>query len=411
MRNAIELDFHVPEPPARPGDTPDFSYLKIPKAGELKRPPVSAPAADIRNLAYDLVRVLDDNHQAVGSWKPAVSTELMLQGLRSMLLTRYYDARMLASHRQGKTSFYIPSTGEEAVSVGGALALSNDDMCFTAGRQQGVLIARGWPLVDMMCQIFCNRADRMKGRQLPIMYSAKESGFFSIPGNLCTQYIQAVGWAMASAYSRDSRIAAAWVGEGATAEGDFHHAMTFASIYQAPVVLNVVNNQWAISSFQSFAGGERTTFAARAIGYGIPGIRVDGNDFLAVFAATQWAAERASANLGPTLIENVTYRVAPHSTSDDPSRYRPKDEAASWPLGDPIERLKLHLIQQGHWSEEKHAALEKEVQEFVREAAREAEAQGTLDQGAHPPPETMFEDVFKEMPLHLRRQQQQAAQS
>ncbi len=141
------------------------------------------------------------------------------------------------------------------------------------------------------------------------MYSSKEFGFFSISGNLGTQFSQAVGWAMASAYKNDDRIASAWIGDGSTAEGDFHHALTFGAVYRAPVLLNVVNNQWAISSYQGIAGGDRSTFASRAIGYGIPGLRVDGNDFLAVYAATQWAADRARMNLGPTVLELFTYRA------------------------------------------------------------------------------------------------------
>ena len=213
---------------------------------------------------------------------------------------------------------------------------------------------------------------------------------------------------MASAYKNDRRIAAAWIGDGATAEADFHHALTFASVYHAPVVLTVVNNQWAISCYQGFAGGDESTFASRAIGYGMPALRVDGNDFLAVYAATRWAAERARSNVGPTLIELFTYRAGAHSTSDDPTRYRPADEPAKWPLGDPIARLKQHLVGQGEWSDERHTALVSELEEQVRAAGKEAESLGTLDRGPLPSPKTMFEDVFKEMPWHLRRQRQQA---
>ena len=172
-------------------------------------------------------------------------------------------------------------------------------MFFPTYRQQGWLIARGWSLVEMMCQVFSNEKDRLHGRQMPIMYSVRELGFFSISGNLGTQYMQAVGWAMASAIKGDTRIASGVVGEGTTAEADFHHALTFAATYQAPVILNVVNNQWAISSFQGIAGGSRVTFAARAIGYGIPALRVDGNDYLAVLSATRWAAERAQEQPWP----------------------------------------------------------------------------------------------------------------
>jgi 2-oxoisovalerate dehydrogenase E1 component alpha subunit len=279
-------------------------------------------------------------------------------------------------------------------------------MCFPTYRQQALLIARGYPLVEMMNQVYSNAADPCKGRQLPVMYSSKAHGFFSISGNLGTQFSQAVGWAMASAYKGDTRIASAYIGEGSTAEGDFHQALTFASVYEAPVILNVVNNQWAISSFQGIAGGEESTFASRGIGYGIPALRVDGNDFLAVYAATQWAAERARANLGPTLIEHFTYRASAHSTSDDPGRYRPAEEADAWPLGDPLARLRDHLIALGEWSMEDHKALEKEATELVRAAGKESEAIGTLGQ-SRPSVKEMFEDVYKETPWHILRQRRE----
>jgi 2-oxoisovalerate dehydrogenase E1 component alpha subunit len=243
---------------------------------------------------------------------------------------------------------------------------------------------------------------------MPIMYSAKEAGFFSISGNLATQLPQAVGFAMASAAKGDTRIAATWCGEGSTAEGDFHSAATFASVYRAPVILNVINNQWAISSFSGFAGAEATTFAARAIGYGIAGLRVDGNDALAVYAATEWAAERARANAGPTLIEFFTYRAEGHSTSDDPTKYRSAEENVKWPLGDPIARLKQHLIALGAWDDARQAAMDREVAEEVRAAQKEAESIGVLSDGLKQHPfSTMFEDVFEEMPWHLREQSAQ----
>lgn len=400
------LRLHIPEPKARPGEKTDFSGLKIPPAGKLKRPPITVTHDQIRDYAHDLIRVLDDKGKAVGEWNPHLSPDLLRRGLRHMLLTRCFDDRMMRVQRQGKTSFYIKSTGEEATSVAAAYALDTKDMLFPSYRQQGLLVARDWSLVDMMCQVLNNSKDRLKGRQLPIMYSVPEAGFFSISGNLGTQFPQAVGWAMASAYKQDTRIAASWIGDGTTAEGDFHYALTFATVYGAPVILNVVNNQWAISSFQGFAGGEQSTFAARAVGYGLPGLRVDGNDFLAVYAATQWAADRARDNRGPTLIELYTYRASAHSSSDDPSAYRPEDEWKQWPLGDPIERLKQHLIVLGEWSEQQHTALTEELDHQVREALKEAESHGTLA-NSHNDPGSMFEDVFKEMPAHLQRQRRE----
>jgi 2-oxoisovalerate dehydrogenase E1 component alpha subunit len=288
------------------------------------------------------------------------------------------------------------------------MALMPGDMNFPTYRQQSLLLALDEPpMVEMICQLLSNERDPLKGRQLPVMYSYKRLGFFSVSGNLATQFIQAVGWAMASAIKGDTRIASGWIGDGSTAEADFHTALTFAHVYRAPVILNVVNNQWAISSFQTLAGGEGTTFAARGMGCGIASLRVDGNDFLAVYSASRWAAERARGNLGPTLIEWVTYRAGAHSTSDDPSKYRPADDWEHFPLGDPIARLKKHLIAAGLWSEEDHAQMQKEVEAEVMAAQKEAESYGSLADGHLFSDSTMFDDVYKDVPEHLRRQRRQ----
>lgn len=406
--NLPPLSLHVPEPKFRPGDKVDYSHIAIPPAGAQPRPDEQCVAAETHPLCLDMVRVLDDDNHAVGPWDPKLDAATLRRMLRTMALTRAFDDRMYRGQRQGKTSFYMKCTGEEATSVAPAMALAHDDMVFPSYRQQGILISRGYPLVEMINQIYSNRADKLKGRQLPIMYSAREVSFFTISGNLATQYPQAVGWAMASAIKGDNRIAATWIGEGSTAEGDFHSAMTFAAVYNAPVIFNVVNNQWAISSFSGFAGAERTTFAARAIGYGIAGIRVDGNDPLAVYAATEWAANRARSNAGPTLIEHFTYRAEGHSTSDDPGQYRSAQERQEWPLGDPIMRLKRHLIAIGEWSDDQHDAMDRELMDEVKAATKEAEKNGILGHGLHHPFHTMFEDVFEELPWHLREQSEQA---
>jgi 2-oxoisovalerate dehydrogenase E1 component alpha subunit len=400
---------HVPRPPARPGEAPDFSYVAISPAGAVSRPDPNASLSATEPLATQMVRVLDEKHRAVGPWDPHLSSRDLELGLRHMLLTRQFDDRMHRAQRQGKITFYIKSTGEEAVSVAQCLALRPGDMLFPSYRNQGLQIARGRSLVDLMCQLLSNTRDMCKGRQLPVMYHSRENNLFSISGNLATQFPQAVGWAMAAAIKGEDHIAATWLGDGSTAEADFHYALLFAQIYKAPVILNVVNNQWAISTFQTFAGGERT-FAARGPGYGIPGIRVDGNDFLAVYAVTQWAAERARMGAGPTLIEHVTYRAAPHSTSDDPSRYRPKDDYERWPLGDPIERLKAHLIALGEWSDGREAELVRQCEEQVTAAWREAVTHGTLTDGPQLDPATMFDDVFKEQTPSLARQRLQLSQ-
>jgi len=407
-RNAPKLALHVPEPPFRPGDTPDFSSLKVPSAGAAPRPDTSVTAADTHELTTALVRVLGDDNKAIGPWDPKLDPETLRKMLRDMVTVRIFDDRMYRAQRQGKTSFYMKCTGEEAIAVAAQAALDRDDMHFPTYRQQGLLISRGYPLTEMMCQIYSNKGDKLKGRQLPIMYSDKAHGFFSISGNLATQFPQAVGWAMGAAIKGDSRICMGWVGDGATAEGDFHSAMTFAAVYNAPVILAVVNNQWAISSFSGIAGAERATFAQRAVGYGVAGLRLDGNDALAVYAAVKWAADRARANGGPTLIEFFTYRAEGHSTSDDPSGYRPANEAKAWPLGDPIERLKAHLFAIGEWDEGRHAAMTAECDAAIRAAQKESEKLGILPEQGKDGVETMFDDVYAEVPWHLREQREAA---
>jgi 2-oxoisovalerate dehydrogenase E1 component alpha subunit len=408
VSDEARLSLHVPEPEVRPGDQPDFSRVTIPRAGSVERPPVDADPREIRDLAYSIIRVLNRDGEAVGPWAGSLTDDELREGLRHMMTLRAFDARMLNAQRQGKTSFYMQHMGEEAVSCAFRRAMEPGDMNFPTYRQAGLLIAGGYPMVEMMNQIFSNEADPLKGRQLPIMYASKEHGFFSISGNLGTQFIQAVGWAMASAISGDTRIAAGWIGDGSTAESDFHAALVFASTYRAPVVLNIVNNQWAISTFQGIARGGSGTFAARGLGFGIPALRVDGNDYLAVHAVAKWAVERARRNLGPTLIEHVTYRVGAHSTSDDPSAYRPKAESDVWPLGDPVIRLKNHLISRGLWTDERHKQAEAEILDEVIAAQKEAEKHGTLHSGGKPSTRDMFEGVYETMPPHLRRQRQQA---
>ena len=395
---------HIPHPPARPGERPDFSYLRVSPAGALARPAVDARLDELSGHANALIRVLDHDHQSVGPWDPHLQPGHLLEGLKHMMKTRAFDDRMQRVHRQGKISFYMKSTGEEAVAVAQAMALRQQDMLFPSYRNQGSHIARGRSLVDLMCQCLSNTHDMCKGRQMPVFYHWRERNVFSVSGNLTTQFPHAVGWAMAAAIKGEDHVACAWIGEGASAEADFHHAVTFASVYRAPVILNIVNNQWAISTFQGFAGGEADSFAARGPAFGLPGLRVDGNDFLALYAVTQWAAERARAGLGATLIEVVTYRAGAHSTSDDPSRYRPKDEWQAWPLGDPLVRLKNHLIRLGAWSEAQHRATELELAAHVDTCWKEALSYGTLTEGPQLDPELLFEDVFKELPEHLRQQ-------
>ena len=397
---------HVPDAPFRPGEKPDFSNLELPKAGDAKRPKIMVEPSEIRDLAFSLVRVLDDKHEAVGPWNPKLDASVLKEGLRHMCLLRIFDDRMLTMQRQGKLSFYMKSLGEEAVAIAQGMALRPDDILFPSYRQPGLQFVRGRDIVDMICHCITNVKDNVKGRQMPVHYSWKEGNFVSISSPVGTQFPQAVGCAMASAYKGEDNVSISWVGDGTAAEGDFHYALNFASVYKAPVLLNVVNNQWAISTHKNISSGG-ATFAARGIAYDVPSIRVDGNDFLALYSVTSWAAERARKGGGPTFIEVFTYRGEAHSTSDDPTRYRPKDEWKSWPLGDPIERLKAHLIGLEAWSEKEQNKLEKELDALVIKSYKEAEKHGTLSEGPWASEDTLFEDVYKKPPRHLRKQRQE----
>ncbi len=385
-------DLHVPEPVARPGGHASFDHISFDEGAAIDRPSPEAPETGLRDYGYGLVRVLGGAGRA---WDPGIDAEMLRRGLRAMARTRLFEDRMFRAHRQGKTSFFMKSTGEEAIGVAPSLMLGARDMCFPTYRMQGWLIARDYPLEMMINQIYSNEKDPLRGRQLPILYSARDYGFYSLSGNVGSRFGHAVGWAMASAYRGEDHVALGMIGEGTTAEGDFHEALTFAGIYRAPAILAINNNQWAISTFSGIATPAGTTFASKAIGYGIPGLRVDGNDFLAVWAAIEWAAQRARAGKGATLIEFLTYRAAGHSTSDDPTRYRPADEAGHWPLGDPVERLKAHLVELGEWSEQRHTQMVAELTDDLRSAQRAAEAVGTLGQ-SKPPVAEMFDGVFKE---------------
>ena len=392
---ADQLKLHIPTPHARPGDSNNFDHIQVPEAGIVRKPDALTPECEMRDLPFSLIRVLDDEGRAVGEWDPKLSPDMMRKGLRAMMQTRIFDDRMFKMQRQGKTSFYMKSTGEEAIGAAQSLVFLDGDMCFPTYRVSAWLHARDYPLIDLVNQLFSNERDPLSGRQLPVLYSARKFGFYSISGNLGTRFGHAVGWAMASAYKNDDKVAIAYIGEGSTAEGDFHTALTFAGVYKAPAILCITNNQWAISTYSGVANPEETPFAAKAIAYGLPGLRVDGNDFLAIWAATKWAAERARKNGGATLIELFTYRVAGHSTSDDPTKYRPADEQMHWPLGDPLERLKNHLIQIGEWDETRHQALHDELDTAIRAAIKEGEAVGTLGE-SKPSVKEMFEGVFKE---------------
>jgi 2-oxoisovalerate dehydrogenase E1 component alpha subunit len=310
---------------------------------------------------------------------------------------------MVTMQRQGRISFYVSSKGEEASAVASAAAYAHGDMLFPSYRQPGLLLVRGMPLLSIMCQLIGNRFDKAKGRQMPVHYSWRAGNVVSISSPVGTQFPQAVGAAMAFAYRGERRVVGAWIGDGTSAQGDFHHALNFASVFRPPCVLNVVDNQWAISTHRSLSTGG-ATYASRADAYHLPGLRVDGNDFLAVYAVEAWAIERARRGGGPTLVEHVTYRHDAHSTSDDPTQYRTPHESDRWPGGDPIERLKRHLIREDQWSEAAHRDLNSALELEVSATFQHAETFGSLNGGHGHSLESMFDDVYEALPPHLQAQ-------
>lgn len=397
----------VPTPPFRPGDQADFGGEWSFKPEDLPRPdPISCDFTDTRDHAVGLVRVLNYDNTASGEWDPKLDAETLKAGLEYMVRLRIFDDRMMKMQRTGKLSFYMRSFGEEAIAIAQTMALKEKDWIFPSYRQPGAQFVRGRDMVSMICHCIGNSKDNVGGRQMPVHYTYREGHFISISSPVGTQFSQAVGVGMASAYKGDDQVTITWLGDGTSAQGDYHYGLNFASVFKPPVILNVVNNQWAISTHQNIASGAQT-FAARGLGYGLPSIRVDGNDFLALYSVTKWARERAASGAGSTHIEVYTYRAGAHSSSDDPSRYRPGDEQDFWPGGDPIERLKDHLIHTGVWSEKEQSSMEERIDAEVIAAYKEAVTFGDLANGPYPPASTIFEEVYEEIPWHIQEQREE----
>ena len=394
---------HVPDAPFRPGEEASFENWPW-KPGDLPMPdPKNCHFQDTVDLANGLVRVLDDDGNASGEWDPGLTSEQLLSGLEHMVRLRIFDDRMMKMQRTGLLSFYMRSLGEEAIAIAQTMALEEQDWIFPSYRQPGAQFVRGRDMVSMICHCIGNEEDNIKGRQMPVHYSYREGRFISISSPVGTQFSQAVGVSLASSYKGLDEVTITWIGDGASAEGDYHYALNFASVFNAPVILNLVNNQWAISTHANFATGTGS-FASRGIPFGLASIRVDGNDFLALYSVTKWARERAAAGSGATHIEVLTYRTGAHSSSDDPSRYRPKNEHTKWPGGDPVDRLKEHLIKLGEWSLDQHKELEERIDGEVIDAYKEAVKYGDLANGPYPSADTIFTEVYEEMPWHLREQ-------
>jgi len=344
-----------------------------------------------------MFQVIDPAGHFEDKLDPHLPKDDLVRIYRTMSLVRTLDTRMLSLQRQGRIGFYVPSTGQEAAQVGAAYCLRPEDWVFPAYREPGAALWRGFPLLTLVNQFYGNAEDIMKGRQMPNHYGNRDVNYVAVSSPVGTQIPLAVGAAWAAKIRGDPVVTLTFFGDGATSEGEFHTSMNFAGVFKVPCILFCQNNQWAISVPREMQTASKT-LAMKAAAYGFEGLRVDGNDILAVIATTRRAVEKARNGGGPTLIEAVTYRMGPHSSSDDPTRYRPASQVEEWKKKDPILRFRLYLERRGQWDNDDEAALQKELDDLITEAVRKAEK-------VPPPPlDTMFTDVYAEMLPHLREQ-------
>lgn len=332
-----------------------------------------------------------------GARAPELDKDEALAIYHAMVATRVLDERMLAAQRQGRLSFYMQCTGEEAAVVGAAAALDDADMIMAQYREQGALIYRGFTFDEFMNQLFGNEQDYGKGRQMPIHYGSRKLHYMTISSPLATQIPQATGYAYGQKLAGDGQCTAVFFGEGAASEGDFHAALNMAAVHEVPVIFFCRNNGYAIStpSIEQFAADG---VAPRAFGYRMHVIRVDGNDILAVHAATREARRIAVEHNQPVLIEAMSYRLAAHSSSDDPSGYRSKKEEEAWREKDPILRMQRWLEGQAWWNDDEEKALQERLRRQVLETMKRAEKR--------PPPslESLVTDVYADVTPELQRQ-------
>ncbi len=335
--------------------------------------------------------------------EPKLSKKDLLKLYSHMVLTRVLDTRAVALQRQGRIGFFVPSHGEEAVQVGSSFVLKPEDWMVPAYREQGAALLRGFPLRKLVAQLYGNQKDILKGRQMPNHFGNRAVNILTPSSPVGTQLPVAVGVAWAAKMRGDDIAVLVYFGDGATSQGDFHVAMNFAGVFEVPIVFLCKNNQWAISvPFERQTGSENIAIKAQAYGFG--GMRVDGNDVLSVYSACKDAVEAAREGKGPTLIEAVTYRMGPHSTSDDPKRYRTEAEVEEWRAKDPILRFQLYLKSKGIWNEELEADVRQKTEDLVAVAVKEAEA-------ASPPgPETLFDDVYDGIPWNIAEQKEELLQ-
>ena len=344
-----------------------------------------------------LLRVLRDDGSADPATDPLLDQAIVLRAYREMRRLRLIDARMIVLQRQGRVGFYGACTGQEAVPIATGIAADVGDWVFPALREQSVMLVRGFSLVQFIGQVFGNSADVQKGRQMPSHHSGRSVNQVSWSSNIGPQIAQAVGCAWAMKMKKQPFAAIAFLGDGATSQPDFHNAMNFAAVFKVPCVIVCQNNHWSISVPTSRQTASQT-IAIKGRAYGVPSVRVDGNDLLAMHKALTEALDRARSGGGPTFLEAVTYRIGAHSTSDDPTRYRSDAEVEAWKKKDPLDRLRKHLVHLGLVTDESDKALDEALSAEIGAAVNEVEAM--------PPPSraSLFEDVYATMPWNLREQ-------
>ncbi len=353
--------------------------------------------------ALGLYQVLPESGLPDPARVPRLSADEARRIYRGMVTIRTMDERLLALQRQGRIGFYGEARGQEAAVIGAAAALGPEDWLVPALREAGASIFRGLPLGEYIAQIFGNAHDPALGRQLPCHPGSRAARYVTMSSCIATQLPHATGMAWAARLRGDPTVVLGCLGDGATSEEDFHVAANFAGVYHLPVVFFCQNNQWAISTPSKIQTAS-PTFAIKAVAYGFPGVRVDGNDVLAVYSVVKDAVERARSGGGPTLVEALTYRVSAHSSSDDPSRYRDERVTEDWRKKDPIDRLRRFLISQGLLDDAADAKLRAAVETEVRDAIAAEEPVGP------PPLESLVRDVFADVPPHLREQLDELAE-
>ncbi|WP_371192970.1 thiamine pyrophosphate-dependent dehydrogenase E1 component subunit alpha [Glaciecola sp. SC05] len=349
-------------------------------------------------LDIPMLQLVDENGKETNdSSLPDISQEMAQKILESMHYVRLLDERMIGAQRQGRISFYLACRGEEAATVASAAALSDKDMIMSQYREQGALVFRGYTTEQFMNQMFSNQLDPNKGRQMPIHYGDKALNFMTISSPLGTQIPQASGYAYGQKMSGEAAITICYFGEGAASEGDFHAGLNMAAVLNCPCIFFCRNNGYAIStpSHEQFAGDG---IASRGIGYGVKTIRVDGNDVLAVFQATQLARKIALEQNCPVLIEAMTYRLSAHSTSDDPSGYRSKEEEEQWAKKDPVLRFEAWMDSKKWFDQNAIDAFKDETRAEILNALKVAEKVPVN------PLEDIIEDVYDTPPWHLQKQ-------